>query len=181
MKKRGVFVILGLLLMASTAHAENTHTMSGCGLGYVLIGREHPSDSVIQVLAATTNGLFANHLFGMSSGTLGCTQDGLIAENVQAEVYAEVNFRPLLKEMAQGDGEYVQAFAALLGANEVAQPRLLQFFQENYTHLIPSEETTPQEMVAYIKSALSSPDGNTLRTPMQERVTPVFVEIAPSF
>ncbi len=159
MKKAVILVILaalGLLWISPRADAANEHTMSGCGLGYVLFGKEHPSDPVLQVLAATTNGLFANHLFGISSGTLGCTRDGLIAEHIEAEVYAEVNFRSLLKEMAQGTGEHVHAFAALLGADEAARPRLLTFFRDHYTSLIPSGETTPQEMVAYVRAALAA-------------------------
>jgi hypothetical protein len=156
MKKVVILALLGLLWTTPRADAANQHTMSGCGLGYVLFGKEHPSDPVLQVLAATTNGLFANHLFGISSGTLGCTRDGLIAENIEAEVYAEVNFRSLLKEMAQGAGEHVHVFATLLGAGEAAQPKLLAFFREHYTNLIPSGETTPQEMVAHVRAALAT-------------------------
>jgi len=153
---RKIWIFVGLSLMASAAQAANQHTMAGCGLGYVLFGREHPTDPVLQVLAATTNGVFANHLFGITSGTLGCTRDGLIAKEMEAEVYAEVNFRPLLKEMAQGSGEYLDAFATLLGANETTRPELLRFLRENYTHLVLREEVTPQEVVARVKSALAA-------------------------
>ena len=52
-------------------------------------------------------------------------------------------------------GEYVTAFAALLGANEETQPVFLNFFQERYEVLFPSEETTALEMLEALKVELA--------------------------
>jgi hypothetical protein len=146
-----------MLSAASTAQAENKLTMSGCGLGYMLFGQENPSNRALQVVALTTNVVTSvNQVFGITSGTLGCTQDGLIALNKELEVYAEVNLSNLSIEMAQGGGEYVTAFASLLGAKDAARPALLTFFQERYEVLFPSPDTTAAQMLETLKAELAA-------------------------
>ncbi|MBI3608122.1 MAG: DUF3015 family protein [Nitrospirae bacterium] len=159
-------VVFGaVLVMASSASVVqaagktaggNKLTMSGCGLGYMLFGKDYPSNRGLQILAVTTNGTAANGLFGITSGTSGCTEDGTIASNQALGVYAEVNFTNLAQEMAQGDGEYVGAFASLLGATETSRPALLQFFREKYEVLFPSADTTSAQMLEHLMSELAT-------------------------
>jgi len=150
--------VVTLLVSAPAAQAAggNKLTMSGCGLGYMLFGQENPSNRALQVLALTTNGTSANQLFGITSGTSGCMQDGLVALNKELEVYAEVNLSNLSIEMAQGGGEYVTAFASLLGAKDAARPALLTFFQERYEVLFPSPDTTAAQMLETLKAELAA-------------------------
>ena len=54
------------------AQQENT----GCGLGTMLFDGQQ--GIAPQVLAVTTNGTSGNQTFGITSGTLGCTQDGVV-------------------------------------------------------------------------------------------------------
>jgi hypothetical protein len=143
-------------VQAAKATGGNKMTMSGCGLGYMLFGHENPSNRALQVLALTTNGTSANQLFGITSGTSGCTQDGVVALNKELEVYAEVNLPNLSVEMAKGEGEYVAAFASLLGATDAARPALLKFFQERYEVLFPSQDTTAAQMLETLKAELGA-------------------------
>src|SRR3990172_6092052 len=145
-------LVSGPTVQAAKAAGGNKLTMSGCGLGYMLFGKENASNRALQVLALTTNGTSANQLFGITSGTSGCTQDGLVALNKELEVYAEVNLPNLSIEMAKGEGEYVAAFASLLGAKDAARPALLRFFQERYEVLFPSPDTTAAQMVETLKA-----------------------------
>ena len=71
-------------------------------------------------------------MFGITSGTAGCTEDGLVQIDEAVEVLAAVNLNNLAEGMAKGSGEYGTKFASLLGADEATQPILLSFFQENY-------------------------------------------------
>src|ERR1700680_2820113 len=115
-------------LLPTFGLARGNHPMAGCGLGYLLLSNES-NDKVKQVLGATTNGTFGTQTFGISSGTSGCTQDGAVKVAKATEVYAEVNLDSLRREMAMGQGEFVNTFASMLGANEATRPALVKFFQ----------------------------------------------------
>ena len=91
----------------------------------------------------------------MTSGTSGCTEDGAVKFVKEAEVYAEVNLDTLRVEMAQGSGEYVRSFAALLGAGDQQIPTMVKFFKDNYATLFPTSTTTSGEMLASLQGLLS--------------------------
>lgn len=129
------------------------HPMAGCGLGYVLFGHNDNS-RVMQVLAATTNGTSGNQTFGVTSGTSGCTEDGAVKFVKEAEVFAEVNLDTLRREMAIGQGEYVESFAVLLGASHEEIPAMVKLFQSNYTELFPTPETSSAEMLSALSKII---------------------------
>jgi hypothetical protein len=129
------------------------HPMAGCGLGYVLFGNEK-NESIMQILAATTNGTSGNQTFGMTSGTSGCTADGAVKFVKEAEVFAEVNLDTLRREMSVGDGEFVRTFASLIGSKDVDST--LGMFKANYETLFPSASTSSGEFMAALSGVLSS-------------------------
>lgn len=154
---RKVLLILTAVVVGAPAVSfakGGNHPMAGCGLGYVLFGH-NDNQKIMQVLAATTNGISANQTFGMTSGTSGCTDDGAVKFVKEAEVFAEVNLDTLRREMAMGDGEYVRSFAALLGATESDMPSMLKLFQSQYTTLFPSSATTSGEMLAALSTVIN--------------------------
>ncbi len=128
--------------------------MAGCGLGYLLFSNKD-NTKVTQVLGATTNGTFGSQTFGITSGTSGCTEDGAVKMAKETEVFAELNLESLRQEMAIGKGEYVSAFATLLGTPEARRPELMKFFQQNYSQLFPSSHTTSSELMTTLAAKLS--------------------------
>jgi len=143
-------------LLPSLALAKGgNHPMGGCGLGYVLFGHEH-NTPMRQILAATTNNTYANQTFGMTSGTSGCTDDGAVKFVKEAEVYAEVNLKDLSRDMVAGGGEYLSAFARLVGVNEAKKAAFFAFVRENYATLFPSAETSSVDMLNTLSVQLSS-------------------------
>jgi hypothetical protein len=54
--------------------------------------------------------------------------------------------------MAQGNGEFVRSFAALLGGNTES---LVKFFQTEYTSLFPSASTSSAEFLAALSQKLA--------------------------
>jgi hypothetical protein len=132
-----------------------SHPMAGCGLGYILFGHNDNSP-IFQVLAATTNGTSGNQTFGMTTGTSGCTEDGAVKFVKEAEVYAEVNLDTLRREMAMGQGEYVNSFAALIGARGEEIPAMVSLFQSKYDVLFPTSATTSSEMLENLTSVLKA-------------------------
>jgi hypothetical protein len=71
-----------------------------------------------QVMMATTNGTFGSQTFGISSGTSGCTNDGVIMKNKHINMTSRA-FESLAQEMAQGRGKQRDS----LKANAKRQPR----------------------------------------------------------
>ena len=145
---------LALCLMPVFVSAAGNHPMAGCGLGYLLFSNKD-NTKVTQVLGGTTNGTFGSQTFGISSGTSGCTEDGAVKFAKETEVFAEVNLDSLKREMAAGQGEYVTAFATLLGANETQRPAVVKFFQTHYQELFPAPGTTAAELLQGVASKLS--------------------------
>ncbi len=155
MKKFATLVAVTGLMLPTIAMAKGgTHPMAGCGLGYVLFGNNDNS-RVMQILAATTNGISGNATFGMTTGTSGCTEDGAVKFVKEAEVFAEVNLDSLRHEMATGQGDYVNSFAYLLGARDAQVSTLVKFFQANYEKLFPTAQTSSGDLLASLSELLS--------------------------
>lgn len=156
MKKAAILgALASTILFAPAAHAVGNHPMAGCGLAYLLFSKDNNTKG-IQILAGTTNNLYGTQTFGITSGTSGCTEDGKLAFNREVEVYAAINLTNLAEEMAKGEGEYVVAFASLLGATDETRPMMLKLFQDKYSVLFPSEETNSIEMLDALRLELSA-------------------------
>ena len=112
MKK--VILIAGLAMLSAgwsgTAMAGNT---SGCGVGTLIF--EGKSGLGPNVLAMTTNGTYWNATLGMSTGSIGCQTDGVVLNEHERNLYAATNLNQLKADMAQGQGEYLDGLASLMG------------------------------------------------------------------
>ena len=139
------------LALPAGVWAVGNHPMAGCGLAYVIFQNNQRGP---QILASTTNGIFGNQVFGITFGTLGCTEEGLIVKGEELETFAEINLEHLRFEMPKGDGAFVSAFAALMGAEIEEVPVLLSFFKEEYTSLFATPETSSQEMLIALTQKL---------------------------
>jgi hypothetical protein len=145
---------LAAALFPSLGLAAGNHPMAGCGLGYLLLSNKD-NTKVTQVLGGTTNGTFGSQTFGISSGTSGCTEDGAVKFARATEVFAEVNLESLRREMAAGQGEYVNTFASLLSGNEAVRPELVKFFRAEYQSLFPSASTDSAQMLQNLSEKLA--------------------------
>jgi hypothetical protein len=107
-----------------------------------------------QVMMATTNATFGSQTFGISSGTSGCANDGVIIKNKHINM-ANSTFHSLMQEMAQGQGEHLASLAALLGVPEEDQPVFFALVQEKYKILIQSNEATPLTMLQALQGTMA--------------------------
>ena len=159
MFRRTVFILIAcsvLILPAVGAEAAgNPDNGPGCGLGK-LAWMDYGSQKQIapQVMMATTNGTFGSQTFGLSSGTSGCTNDGVIMKNKHINM-ASRTFESLAVDMAQGRGEHLASLAALLGVPEEAQPEFFALVQEQYTILVGSDDTTAVTMLQVLQAAMA--------------------------
>ena len=152
--KRSVFGLAVLALGLVSVAQAGVHNMSGCGLGAMIFKNNVKGE---QILASTTNGLFGNQTFGISSETLGCTKDGVVKSSMRREVYASVNLQKLSQEMAQGRGEFLNGFAALSGCrDQKSQEAFAKFSQTNYQKLFTSENTDATALLKNVDAELKA-------------------------
>ncbi len=159
MFRRTVFILIaGFLLFVQAAGvgaAGNPDNGPGCGLGK-LAWMDYGSQKQIapQVMMATTNGTFGSQTFGISSGTSGCTNDGVIIKNKHLNMASRA-FESLAEEMALGRGEHLASLATLLGVPEEAQPEFFALVQEHYTLLVGSDHTTAVTMLQALQASMA--------------------------
>ena len=95
------------LYAAQVWAAPNQDTGPGCGLGKLAWSEyRNQKDIAPQVMQSTTNNTFGSQTFGISFGTSGCTNNGVIMSEHKTSVFAALNFENLSQDMAKGDGEH---------------------------------------------------------------------------
>lgn len=88
--------------------------MAGCGLGSILFG-EHPGG--VQILASTTNEIYYNNSFAVTSGTSNCDPDE--AQELAVQIFIESNRTPMENDVARGGGETLSAFFDVAGCSSM--------------------------------------------------------------
>ncbi len=106
MKK--ILVSIAAVAALSTAGMATVNNQTGCGLGSQII--KDDSSAVMLALQATTNGIFGNQTFGITSGTSGCKRAQLVL-NERAAEFVAANMDQLSREIAIGQGESVDTLA----------------------------------------------------------------------
>ncbi len=154
-----LFAITASLSFASQAFAGDTvaddlkgrgsYGMAGCGLGSMLFSE---NSMINQILAATTNGTFGTQTFGISSGTSNCTSHGVAMLNKETEMFVEVNYDVLQKEISQGKGETFNSFANLLGCSSADV--LGKGLQSNYSTI--STATDSNQFLENVRSTIKN-------------------------
>ncbi len=152
MKKQLLTIALISLFSLSTGISVSAadYGVAGCGFGSLVF---KDNKAGLQILAATTNGTSGSQTFGISTGTLGCTTDGLVQNEKAQEVFVSLNFDSLEQEMAQGKGEKLQALSGLLGCSADGTAQLGELTKSNFTNLF-REETTPSTLLSAVKDGI---------------------------
>ena len=144
-----------ILQAADVNAAGNGDNGPGCGLGKLAWMDYGGSKQIApQVMMATTNGTFGSQTFGISSGTSGCTNDGVIMKSKHVNLASRA-FESLAEDMAQGHGEHLTSLATLLGVPDEAQPEFFALVQEKYALLVGSDDTTAITMLQALQAAMA--------------------------
>ena len=140
---------------AGVLAAMNPDTGPGCGLGKLAWADSKNQKNIApQVMMATTNG-FGMYTFAISSGTSGCTNDGVVWAEHKVTMFAEINFEDLSQEMARGQGEHLTSLATLMGVPAEQQPEFFAMTQERYLALIQAGDGSPVAMVKALHEAIT--------------------------
>lgn len=142
-----LFLVLALCMPAAAAP-----NVGGCGWGSKLM--DGSEGIAPQVLAVTTNGTSGNQTFGITSGTSGCTQNGVVRSNWKTAMFIDSNMNKLARDMSSGEGETLESLASLLGMDESIRPVFYRTSQEHFVEIFPSENVSSTEVMYYLKKVL---------------------------
>ena len=155
---RAVCVIaLGAVLALPTVANAYGYGMAGCGLGSLVFGDK---PGMGQVSAATTNWTFFSQPFGITSGTSNCVGDDAAAASLDQEGFVKINYASLMRDAAIGQGEYLSAFATLLGCEVPVHQEFFDLAKRNHRDIFTTESEASQVLTA-VKTMASQ--NNTLR------------------
>jgi hypothetical protein len=144
MKRLRFVALLGccVLLSAGAAFAGQATDNTGCGLGTILWGNKADNSVFSQSLQATTNGLFGNQTFGITSGTLGCDQPANVAASERLMEFTVANMDNLARDIARGEGESLETLAELLAVPAQNRGEFYASLQGNFAAIfITGEES----------------------------------------
>lgn len=124
--------------------AGQGYGMAGCGLGSILFGEQ---TGMIQIVAATTNGIYSHQTFAISSGTSNCTDAGGDDQR-SASLFIEGNREALEKDVARGGGETVATLSSIMGCKDSSAFGAV--LQKNYGKIFPSQAAATENVVQSI-------------------------------
>jgi hypothetical protein len=148
---RATLVVAAVICSQGVASAQN---VGRCGWGSKLF--EGNEGIAPQVLAVTTNGFLGNQTFGISSGTSGCTQNGVVRSNWKSVMFIDQNKGMLARDIANGSGETLTAFADVIGVKDADKQYFFAFAHENFGQLFTSEKVTAGEVVTSLRGLLEN-------------------------
>lgn len=145
-------VLISVAAAAVLATGASADIDAGCGLGYMVLGKDSKGDMPKQVLAATLNGTSGNQTFGMTTGTSGCNPSGVWASNEELNNFTSQNLEKLASDMAKGSGETLDAFAELAGVAD--KDAFFASSQANFSKIFTHDKITAGEVLANMDAVL---------------------------
>ena len=146
MKKLALAAVLAVGSTAAFADRD-----AGCGIGSQVWAGQ--SGKVAKILAATTNGIFANQLFGITFGTLGCSGTGTVT--AQVVTFTNENAETLARDMAVGEGESLNVLAELLNIKSQDKARFFAVSKQNFSEIYSSENQNSLQVLASLQTVMA--------------------------
>jgi len=141
--------LAAVLAIGSTAAFADSD--AGCGIGSEIWAGQ--SGKVPKLLAATTNGLFANQLFGITFGTLGCSGSGTVT--AQAVTFTNENAEALARDMAVGQGESLNVLAELLNIKAEDKARFFVVSKQNFAEIYSTENKDSYQVLTSLQAVMA--------------------------
>tara|TARA_R110002072_G_scaffold534_6_gene3934 strand:+ start:110221 stop:110694 length:474 start_codon:yes stop_codon:yes gene_type:complete len=135
MKK--LVLLLGLALSFTSTNIMAGDSSSGCGLGWAVF---KDNSLVSSSLRATTNAFFLNTI-AMTFGTSGCAKHSIVKNEKKQIHFSETNYPQLVAQMSQGQGEYMNGMAGLMGCDSAV---FSQTMQSNFSQVVPTSDNATE-------------------------------------
>jgi hypothetical protein len=153
MKKTLIAVIL-CLMMVSVASANTVRQDCGCGLGGMAIGDRE--GLLWNLLGTFLNGLCGNQTFAMSSGTSDCGRPETLAMLDKLNIFVADNMDVLAVDIAQGNGESLDALAEIAAIPEAKRSVFYSSLQSNFSRIYPNPEVAHDTVVSEITKIIET-------------------------
>jgi hypothetical protein len=153
MKKIAIALIL-CLMMVSVASANNVRKDCGCGLGGMAIGDKE--GLLWNLLGTFLNGMCGNQTFAMSTGTSDCGQPEKLAILDQMNIFVADNMDALAVDIAQGNGDSLDALAEIAKISEPNRPVFYSALQNNFNRIYPNTDVTSDTVVTEISKIIET-------------------------
>lgn len=125
-----------------------------CGLGSLVFKGQ--SGVAPQILAITTNGTVSNQMFGITSGTLGCSPDATVHSNLKTAMFIDGNKSQLARDMSVGSGETLAALSHLLGVEAQDQAAFNRLTKDNMARIFTTESVATEQVIGALREVLAS-------------------------
>jgi hypothetical protein len=146
-------LIGGMILMVASSTAMAVAPGGpNCGWGNMLF--EGKSGLGSHFLASTTNATSYNAIFGMTTGTNGCSVSEPLTYGSEEMVSAVMD--ELSSDVAQGHGEALNAVAVSMGIEAGDRAEFAKVAHENFAVIFPSENVTAKEVVASLTGVMKT-------------------------
>jgi len=142
-------IIAALVTLAGASAMAAQNNVGSCGWGSKVF--EGQSGVAPQVLAATTNGTSGNQTFGITFGTSGCTQDGVVSSTYKTAMYIDGNRVALARDAAAGQGESLNVLADVMGVKTADRAAFAATIKANFATVFANEQ-----IAANLKSVLAA-------------------------
>lgn len=144
--KKIAFAVAALLIAATPAMAGSARSNTGCGLGTLLWGNKADNSMVSQAFQSTTNGI-GSQTIAITLGTLECNQPSKVVDNERLNHFVRANMDNLARDIAQGRGESLDAFAELLNVPTNKRTDFYAALQKNFSAVFTSENVVLAEVI----------------------------------
>jgi hypothetical protein len=145
MKKLLVCALAAVAPAAAMAQANN---VGSCGWGSKLF--EGQRGVFAQISAATTNSTSSN-TFSITTGTSGCTSDGLVTSGWRSAMFIDGSRLALARDSAAGQGETLDALMVVMAVKPADQEYFKGTLKSHFSTVFASED-----IVANLRSVLAS-------------------------
>lgn len=140
--------VAALVATVSLHAADDLRQNVGIGIGTMIF--EGQQGLMSQTAAATTNGLFGNQTFAITTGTLGARPYVGIVGNGEVQTFVRENMDQLAREMAAGQGESIETLAELIAVPAAERGDFAKTLQSKFDVIYASPEITSAEVVENI-------------------------------
>ncbi len=151
MMKKIIFLSSLVVLPLNAFAVDN---VGGCGFGSKLMAGNQ--GIAPQILAVTTNGSTGSQTFGISTGTLGCTQDGVVHSNWKTAKFIDSNMNRLARDISVGNGESLDALSSLLSVDTSDQDAFKTALKANFGSIYTGADVTAEDVAKNLQAVLSA-------------------------
>ena len=137
--KKIISLIAAIGLTTAVYANENT----GCGLGSMII--KNQNSTMLQAIAATTNGTSGNQTFGITSGTSNCNKPNNFVSNDKLNKFVEENMDELALDISAGKGETLETVAKLMNVENNSE--FSAKLQANFSNIYSSQNVTSANVI----------------------------------